>query len=107
MINPHEILIVDDEPNVRFVFRTALESVGYGVSEASDGETALEMIRRRDFNGVLLEQGELDEADFFLRLAAPLGADSAVVARLASEVNQLRQQKGLGAYRVAGGLARS
>ena len=27
------ILIVDDEPNVRLVFRTALESSGYAVSD--------------------------------------------------------------------------
>ena len=34
--NAH-ILIVDDEPNVRLVFRTALESAGYVLSMAEDG----------------------------------------------------------------------
>ena len=51
-----------------------------------------------------VRQGELDEADFFLRLAVPLGADSAVVTQLADEIKQLRQRRGLGKYRVAGGL---
>jgi DNA-binding NtrC family response regulator len=199
MRSPVEILIVDDEPNVRLVFRTALESGGYGVSEASDGAKALEQIRTRAYGAVLLDlrmphldglellrqirnegievpvvivtahgsmpdvvsamrlgavdfipkplspetlrqvvreavefgrnsrnlvtarekhlgqetlirakqaasQGEFDGAEFFLRLAVPLGADSGEVARLLSEVRQLRQRKGVGRYRVAGGL---
>jgi DNA-binding NtrC family response regulator len=35
------ILIVDDEPNVRLMLSTALQSVGYQVIEAEDGERAL------------------------------------------------------------------
>jgi DNA-binding response OmpR family regulator len=35
------ILIVDDEPNVRLMLSTALESVGYQVALAEDGERAL------------------------------------------------------------------
>jgi DNA-binding NtrC family response regulator len=38
------ILIVDDEPNVRLMLATALQSVGYGVVEAEDGEKALEQL---------------------------------------------------------------
>jgi DNA-binding NtrC family response regulator len=38
------ILIVDDEPNVRLVLATALQSVGYHVVEAEDGEKALERL---------------------------------------------------------------
>jgi len=40
------VLIVDDEPNVRLMLRTALESVGYDVIEAEDGHAALERLRR-------------------------------------------------------------
>ncbi|MGC8644475.1 MAG: response regulator [Isosphaeraceae bacterium] len=50
-----EVLIVDDEPNVRLVFRTALESAGYTVSEASDGEAAFDLIRARREAVVLLD----------------------------------------------------
>ena len=39
------ILIVDDESNVRLVFRTALEASGYEVSEASDGGVALAQLQ--------------------------------------------------------------
>lgn len=35
------ILIVDDEPGTRLMFRTALEAAGYSVDEAGDGELAL------------------------------------------------------------------
>ena len=35
------IMIVEDEPNVRFVFRAALESEAYTLTTAEDGETAL------------------------------------------------------------------
>jgi DNA-binding response OmpR family regulator len=41
MDKPARILIVDDEPNVRLLFRTALETDGYIVSEAEDGPAAL------------------------------------------------------------------
>ena len=51
------ILIVDDEPNVRLVLQTALESVGYQVSGAGDGQRAFEQLRERDggFDLILLD----------------------------------------------------
>ena len=49
------ILIVDDEPNVRLVFRTALESAGYTVSTAEDGEKALMWLQSHSFDLVLLD----------------------------------------------------
>ena len=44
MNRPPTVLIVEDEPNVRLVFRTALESQNYALSTAEDGPTALSMI---------------------------------------------------------------
>lgn len=49
------ILIVDDEPNVRLVFRTALEACGYVVAEADDGVTALERLAAAPADLVLLD----------------------------------------------------
>jgi len=49
------ILIVDDEPNVRLVFRTALESSGYRVSSAEDGEKALLWLESTPIDLVLLD----------------------------------------------------
>jgi len=49
------ILIVDDEPNVRLVFRTTLESAGYAVSEVEDGESALDRLEESSADLVLLD----------------------------------------------------
>lgn len=52
----HErILVVDDEPNVRLVFRTALESSGYEVDEAQDAESALRQLGAQPADLVLLD----------------------------------------------------
>ncbi len=49
------ILIVDDEPNVRLMFRTALEAAGHETAEAEDGEAALAVLHAEPFNLVLLD----------------------------------------------------
>ena len=49
------ILIVDDEPNVRLVFRTALESTGAELAAAEDGEAALAWLKANDVDLVLLD----------------------------------------------------
>lgn len=41
-----QILVVDDEPDIRELVRYNLEHEGFAVVEAEDGERALEMIRR-------------------------------------------------------------
>jgi DNA-binding NtrC family response regulator len=55
MSEAKRILVVDDEPNVRLMMRTALESSGYAISEAEDGERALSELRTRAFDMVLLD----------------------------------------------------
>jgi DNA-binding NtrC family response regulator len=199
MAETTRILIVDDEPNLRLVFRTALESAGYAVFEARDGQEALELIHGDSFGLVLLdlrmsgtdgmetlrllrsegagvpvvvvsahgsipdvvaamrlgaidfipkplapetlrrvvheavvfgrglltqtsasserlthealrrarqalERGECDEADFFLRVAVPLGVDHAAADQLAHDISDLRKIRGLRSYRMVGGL---
>ena len=49
------ILIVDDEPNVRLVFRTALESTGAELAAAEDGEAALAWLKDHQVDLVLLD----------------------------------------------------
>ncbi|HWE39672.1 MAG TPA: response regulator, partial [Isosphaeraceae bacterium] len=49
------VLIVDDEPNVRLVFRTALESAGYAVAEVDDGPEALAWLAKARADVVLLD----------------------------------------------------
>jgi DNA-binding response OmpR family regulator len=49
------ILIVEDEPNVRLVFRTALESDDHRISLAEDGEKALRWLEDAPVDLVLLD----------------------------------------------------
>lgn len=49
------ILVVDDEPQIRRVLKSALSSQGYEAFDARSGEEALEAIRQRRFDLVLLD----------------------------------------------------
>jgi CheY-like chemotaxis protein len=49
------ILIVDDEPNIRLMLRTALKSEGYAMREAADGREAIEEIDRQMPDLMLLD----------------------------------------------------
>src|SRR5687768_7144131 len=40
------VLVVDDEPDIRYLLRVILELAGYRVVEAAHGEAALELVRR-------------------------------------------------------------
>ena len=40
------VMVVDDEPDIRFLLRITLEGAGYRVVEAAHGEAALEQVRR-------------------------------------------------------------
>jgi two-component system KDP operon response regulator KdpE len=51
------ILVVDDDPQIRRVLRIMLTGQGYEVDDAKCGETALEKLRRRRFDLVLLDVG--------------------------------------------------
>lgn len=55
MNTPLRLLIVDDEPNVRLMFRTALETAGYVLEEAVDGEDALGKHRVAPADLILLD----------------------------------------------------
>jgi two-component system KDP operon response regulator KdpE len=50
-----KILIVDDEPQIRRVMRTTLVSQGYEVHDARSGEEALQAVRERRFDLILLD----------------------------------------------------
>lgn len=64
------VLIVDDEPNVRLMLRTALESAGYRVLEAADGLGALSRLGDGTCDLVLLDlrMPKLDGMETLARL---------------------------------------
>jgi len=49
------VLIVDDEPSIRLMFRTALQSAGYDTVEAGDGPAALARLQESSPDVVLLD----------------------------------------------------
>lgn len=49
------ILVVDDEPQIRRVMRSALTAQGYEVFDARSGEQALESVRAQRFDLILLD----------------------------------------------------
>ncbi len=49
------ILVVDDEPQIRRVMRTTLSSQGYVITEAKTGEEALELMRKERPDLILLD----------------------------------------------------
>lgn len=54
-MNAANILVVDDEPQIRRVMRSTLSSHGYVISEAKSGEEALDSIRKERPDLVLLD----------------------------------------------------
>ena len=54
-MNDSTILIVDDESNIRLMCRTALESEGYLIGEARNGEEALAALAERKFDLMILD----------------------------------------------------
>lgn len=49
------ILIVDDEPNVRLMYRAALAGFDYEIFEANSAESALEQFRARKYEVAILD----------------------------------------------------
>jgi two-component system KDP operon response regulator KdpE len=49
------ILVVDDESQIRRVMRTTLTAQGYEVSEATNGDEAIRLVRSSDYDLVLLD----------------------------------------------------
>ena len=55
MATTRQVLIVEDEPPIRELLRLHLELVGFNVSEVADGRAALDVIRSRPFDLIVLD----------------------------------------------------
>ena len=72
----HDILIVDDEADIRMLIADVLKDEGYATREAADSKEALAAIRGRQPNLALLDiwlqQSELDGIEILKRLRAEM-----------------------------------
>ena len=55
MVNAHQILIVDDEIDIREILRFALETPGRLVFEAGNGEEALSVVEKEKIDLILTD----------------------------------------------------
>jgi CheY-like chemotaxis protein len=55
MAQPFNILVVDDEDALRTVLSSELQSEGYSVVSASDGDEAIAVLQQKSFDLVLLD----------------------------------------------------
>src|SRR5690554_850216 len=54
-MNTQKILVVDDEQNIRDIFQTFLQDMGYNVSSAIDGFDALDKIAKESFDLYIID----------------------------------------------------
>jgi len=50
-----KLLIVEDEESLRDLYSEELEEAGYEVSRASNGKEALDLVKKKDFNLVIMD----------------------------------------------------
>jgi DNA-binding NtrC family response regulator len=55
MAGKSRVLVVDDEEALRYLLSTELAAEGYDVETAGDGDEAIEAIRQKDYDVVLLD----------------------------------------------------
>jgi CheY-like chemotaxis protein len=77
------ILVVDDEPDLRFILRRIFERAGHEVADAADGAAALECVRRSRPELVVMDMmmPVMDGRELIRRLRAdPATAQIAILA---------------------------
>lgn len=52
---PRQVLIIDDSASIRMLVSLALERAGFGVQQAADGESALEMLDGRPLDAIVCD----------------------------------------------------
>jgi two-component system KDP operon response regulator KdpE len=92
---PLKVLVVDDEPAIRRFLRTSLTAQGYQVTEAENGTTALDSLRRNTIDILVLDLGlpDIDGLDIIERLRGQGFAVPIVV--LSSRVDEIGKVKAL------------
>ena len=95
-----QLLIIDDEENMRHLLQTILEKEGYAAATAENGRVALELLDERAFDTILcdLRMPEMDGMTF-LKHARDRKIDATIIVMSAyGTIDQALETMQLGAY---------
>lgn len=54
-LTSHRLLVVDDDPDIRELLAASLRYAGFEVSSAEDGQRALDLLRTKDFDIIVID----------------------------------------------------
>lgn len=95
-MNAEEILVVDDERAIRLAIRTALAREGMHVTEASDGDEALELLQKQQFHLVILDVMMERVGGYQVLQSMRASGDNTPVMMLSGKSDEMDQVLGLG-----------
>ena len=95
-----QILVVDDEENMRHLLQTLLEKKGYAVATAENGRVALELLDARTFDTILcdLRMPEMDGMTFLKRVRDQKIDTTIIIMSAYGTIDQALETIQLGAY---------
>lgn len=99
-LGSESILIVDDIPEQLNIARNMLSKLGYTVHTATSGEKALEVIKQRSIDLVILDMimpGGLDGLETYQEILQLFPQQKAIVTSCFSESKRVKQLLHLGA----------
>jgi two-component system KDP operon response regulator KdpE len=92
---PLRVLVVDDEPAIRRFLRASLTAQGYQVSEAQNGQAALELFRRNKPDVLVLDLGLPDIDGFQIIEELRDGGSAAPIIVLSSRADEAGKVRAL------------
>ena len=95
-MNTEKILLVDDERAIRLAVKTALSREGMQVTEASDGDEALELLKKQQFHLVILDVMMERVGGYDVLQAMRAAGDHTPVMMLSGKSDEMDQVLGLG-----------
>jgi len=94
---PLRVLVVDDEPSIRRFLRASLRAQGYEVSEAENGQAALDLFRREPPDVLVLDLGLPDIDGFEIIKQLREGGSAAPIIVLSSRTDEAGKVRALDA----------
>lgn len=95
-----KILIVDDEENMRHMLYTVLNKLGYDVDAAADGEAALTMFQKTDYDFILcdIKMPKMDGMAFLNKIKGKTGSTIVIMMSAYGTMETAIEAMKLGAY---------